>query len=189
MPISARPISAGSSCKVIRMTKDELAIELSRSVAAFNRYVDELPVDVFEWEPGGKWSAGQNLSHLVRSLQAIQLGFSVPLFLLKLIYGKSNRPSRSYEELHNKYKSNLAAGGRATGRFVPGKVSTASKASLLNSHLKLIARLQGRVTKLTEHEMEHYLLPHPLLGKLTMKEMLMFQVMHVYHHLGLLKDR
>jgi hypothetical protein len=171
------------------MTDDELAIELSRSVAAFNLYVDELPADVFELEPNGKWSAGQNLSHLVRAIQAIQLGFSVPLFLLKMFYGKSNRPSRSYEELRSKYKSKLAVGGRATGRFVPGKVSIAGKASLINRHLRLGARLQRRAAKLTEHQMEHYLLPHPLLGKLTMKEMLMFQVMHVYHHLELLKNR
>ena len=50
---------------------------------------------------------------------------------------------------------------------------------------KMIARLSSW----SESKLDTYLLPHPLLGKLTLREMLFFSVYHIEHHLKLLEGR
>jgi hypothetical protein len=38
------------------------------------------------------------------------------------------------------------------------------------------------INKWKAADMEIYLLPHPLLGKLTIREMLLFTIYHIEHH-------
>ncbi len=57
----------------------------------------------FENTSGGKWSAGQNLYHLILSIQPLQSAFSLPKFILSFLFGKANRQSKSYEALVEKY--------------------------------------------------------------------------------------
>ena len=40
-----------------------------------------------------------------------------------------------------------------------------------------------------EKQLDHFLLPHPLLGKITLREMLFFSAYHIQHHTKLLEDR
>ncbi|NBX80802.1 MAG: DinB family protein, partial [Flavobacteriales bacterium] len=39
----------------------------------------------------------------------------------------------------------------------------------------------------TEDDLDKYVLPHPLLGKLTLREMLCFTIYHVKHHVEIIK--
>jgi len=39
-----------------------------------------------------------------------------------------------------------------------------------------------------EDDLDRVMLPHPLLGKLTLREMLFFTIYHVEHHLGILRQ-
>ena len=50
---------------------------------------------------------------------------------------------------------------------------------------KLIAKIE----KQTESDLDKYILPHPLLGKVTLREMLYFTIHHNEHHLELLRNR
>ena len=79
-----------------------------------------------------------------------------------------------------KYLQKLENGGRATGRFIP-------KTESIEKGNKLKVDLKNEVVKLTEDEFDKYILPHPLLGKLTMREMLYFTIYHVGHHEELTK--
>jgi hypothetical protein len=109
-------------------------------------------------------------------------GLRVPKFMLRLIFGKSNRPSKSYDDLVLKYQITLQNGGKATARFIPKSVVWVQKE-------KLILRLQSHVETLiqnisayTEEDLDTLIAPHPLLGKLTLREMLYFTAYHVTHH-------
>ena len=64
----------------------------------------------FETSPNGKWSAGQNLDHLIRAINPLQLAYGLPKVALRILFGKTNRPSKTYDELVAKYKAKLAAG-------------------------------------------------------------------------------
>ncbi len=56
------------------------------------------------------------------------------------------------------------------------------KEQLTNSLLKIVKDLSKKIDKYSEVELDEYLLPHPLLGKLTVREMLFFTIHHVEQH-------
>ena len=142
-------------------------------------------VDAFH----GKWSVAQNLDHLNKSLSPVNLALRLPRFILTLLFGKPNRKPRSYEELVARYHQKLAAGGTASGRYIPSKITWEQKEKLVNTFRKETSRMKHGMHRLTEHQLDRYLLPHPLLGKLTVREMLFFSVYHIQHHITLLKER
>ncbi|MCA6379411.1 MAG: DinB family protein [Cytophagales bacterium] len=129
----------------------------------------------------GKWNAVQLLDHIVRSVSPVSLALSLPAFLLRLIFGTANRKSRSYEELVARYHDKLKAGGRASGRFVPPP-KTDSVEKLSTNLSKVVQALARRIDRFSETQLDRLILPHPLLGKLTLREMLYFTIYHVQHH-------
>ncbi|MCX8489735.1 MAG: DinB family protein [Cyclobacteriaceae bacterium] len=128
-----------------------------------------------------KWNAVQLLDHIVRSVSPVSTAFALPAFLLRLVFGTANRKSRSYEELVARYHDKLKAGGRASGRFVPPP-KTDSVEKLSATLTKIVQVLAKRIDRFTETQPNLLLLPHPLLGKLTLREMLYFTIYHVQHH-------
>jgi hypothetical protein len=170
-------------------TKPEIAAALEEKVNAFNNFVAPMNKEQFEATPEGKWSAGQNLDHLIRAIRPLQLAYSLPKFMLKMMFGKANRPSKSYEELVQKYKNKLAEGGRASGPFIPPVIVFEQKDLLIKKYDQHKQRLISKIERQSEEDLDQYILPHPLLRKLTLREMLFFTIHHNEHHLELLKAR
>lgn len=169
--------------------KQEIIRALDEKITAFNAFITGLDKPSFEATPNNKWSAGQNLDHLVKAIQPLQPAYSLPKFILRLLFGKANRPSRTYEEVVTKYKAKLAAGGRASGRFIPPVILFEQKESLIKKYTRQKEKLFRKIERQSEEALDQYILPHPLLGKLTLREMLLFTVYHNEHHLELLKNR
>jgi hypothetical protein len=169
--------------------KPQLIAALNKNVDAFNNFIASLNKEQFEAAPDGKWSAGQNLEHLIRSIKPLQPAYGLPKFMLRILFGKTNRPSRSYDELVAKYKAKLAAGGRAGGPFIPPAIFFEQRARLLKKYEEQKQKLIAKIEKQSEKDLDVYILPHPLLGKVTLREMLYFTIHHNEHHLELLKRR
>ena len=55
--------------------------------------------DLEQWEtgPSGKWTTGQHALHLLQSIVPLNKALSLPKFILKYKFGKSNRETRDYE--------------------------------------------------------------------------------------------
>ena len=164
------------------MTKSEIQQQLRENHTRFINSISALPDTDFLFSNQGKWTAGQQLEHIVKSVRPVNLAFSLPSFLLKIIFGKANRPSKSFDALVEKYQSKLAAGGKSSAPFIPKAVSVADKEKLAKRLHALIDSLAGRTGSLTEEQLDILILPHPLLGKLTFREMLYFTIYHVQHH-------
>ncbi len=162
------------------MQKEELARRLTSEYAAFAETVRRLPATQQQASAAGKWSAAQVADHLHRSLKPLVLAFRLPPFLLRLFFGKANRPSRGYEELVQKYQLKLAAGGRAGRGFVPPAQVDAGIA--LTRMTSSCAQLAARISAFSEAQLDQLILPHPLLGKLTLREMIYFTAYHACHH-------
>ena len=162
---------------------------LNERVDAFNNYIAPLTKEQFEATPNGKWSAGQNLDHLIRAIKPLQPAFGLPKFVLRIMFGKTNRPSKTYDELVAKYKTKLAAGGRASGPFIPPLIGFEKKDQLIKKYAAQKQKLIAKIEKQSEKDLDAYILPHPLLGKVTLREMLYFTIHHNEHHLMLLKNR
>lgn len=168
---------------------ERLQESLRRSVAAFNGLVEGLTAEDFERPHGRRWSAGQDLKHLVKTLRAVDLAFTLPLPLLRLLFGRPNRKGRPESELREKYRKALGKGFKAPWPYVPGKVGLASRHSLTARHARIAERLCRRVARLRDEQLDGYLLPHPAMGKCTLREMVVFSCLHTEHHTRLLKAK
>ncbi len=121
------------------MNKQQITTELSERHKTFSAYLQLLNEKDFTFSKDGKWTAGQQLDHIFRSVSPLVQAFMLPKFVPGLLFGKANRPSRSYDELVSKYKEKLSAGGVATGQFVPPAIAFDRKEKLckqVNSKVK-----------------------------------------------------
>lgn len=169
------------------MTKQEITKKLEENHLEFINYIVSLKDEEFLLSQNEKWTAGQQLEHIYLSVKPLNQLALLPTFVLKWIFGKANRPSKSYKELVAKYNSKLEQGGRASGRFVPKPVAIAQKAHLAKLLRETVRKLIYLVDGFSEQQLDTLILPHPLLGKLTLREMLYFTIHHVSHHLQMTK--
>jgi DinB superfamily len=169
------------------MNKPEIIAALNKHVDLFNQHIASLNKEQFESAPVGKWSAGQNLEHLYRSIKPLNQAYALPGFILKMMFGKTNRPSKTFDELAAKYKSKLAVGGRASGRFVPPVVLFSDKECLIKKYNHQKEKLIQKINSWSEEKLDLFILPHPLLGKITLREMLYFTTYHNTHHLEIVQ--
>src|SRR4051812_12256712 len=84
----------------------------------FIRYVSELDENAFNFSYENKWTAGQQLDHIYRSVTTLNWVMRMPNWFLRWYFPKANRPSRSFDELVLRYHQKLEKGGKAKGRFV-----------------------------------------------------------------------
>lgn len=152
---------------------------------------DSATPDFWVKKPDGKWSAGQHVIHLVQSTRPLLKALRMPNFLLKWRFGKSNRPSRSYEEVVKRYKEKLALSQGVVGPFSLNMPE--SDHSQAQSWLSQLSQLNDNINKITlrlkDRDMDTILLPHPLMGKMTLREILMWNAYHTLHHVEVLKEK
>lgn len=167
---------------------------LHESAAVFRQMTDycvAVPGDLFFMMPGEKWSIAQNLAHLIISTKTTIAAYGLPKFLVRLIGGKPNRASRSYDELVEKYRAKLAAGGKAQGRYVPKKIHPShTREQMISKWLKVTEDYLEAIRKnWTTEQFDQYIVKHPLLGKITLRELCYFTIYHTRHHLEIIKSR
>jgi DinB superfamily len=164
------------------MQKIEIKDQLTAKHREFIAYLQSLTPTQQLYAANDKWSAAQQAAHIYQSVRPLAIGLRLPKFVVKLIWGKANRPSKTYTELVDKYTSKLQMGGRATAPFVPKAISTEQLPILYKKINKSVERFVKNITNYTETDLDNYILPHPLLGKVTLREMLYFTIYHVQHH-------
>jgi len=169
------------------MNQQEIIKHLEQNHQEFIYYITSLSSEQFIFRKGEKWSAGQHLEHICRAVNPLNLAFSLPNFVLKILFGSANRPSKSYEELVKKYQDKLQNGATATGRFVPPTIKAEQKERLCKTLLQIVTTLNKKIKNYSEKELDLLILPHPLLGKVTIREMLYFTIYHVEHHIAICK--
>jgi hypothetical protein len=155
----------------------------------FNNLVSELTPEAFEASHTGKWTAGQDLKHLIKSMKLTNFVYTLPLFMLKALFGKPNRKSRTEAELRERYRKALVKGVKAPRMLKPGKVSHAQRNMLLKKHQVETERLCSRLERLGEDVLESCLVKHPAIGKVNLREMAFLTRLHTEHHTRLLKAK
>ena len=163
------------------MNKRAIKKELIETHKSFTDYISSLSEDKFaERINSVKWSAGQQLQHIFLSVRPVNLALLLPKFILRL-FGKPKQ-NRSYEEIIKTYQNSLKNGGKAGALYIPKRVSSDQKQKLIIDLTNLIMSLNQKIDKLDEEDLDNYILPHPLIGKTTIREMLYFTIYHVQHH-------
>ena len=173
------------------LSKEEIIRQLEAVAQQFSAFCNNINDEVFFKQPQYKWSVAQDVKHLITSADTTRLAFSLPKFIVRLYTGKPNRPSRTYEELVGKYKLKLEQGGRASGRYIPILISPkVTKKTLLNTYEMVMSRLITSINiNWYDPQLDKYLAPHPLLGKITLRELCYFTIHHTVHHLNSIQQR
>ncbi len=167
------------------MTKKDIIERMEVNHASFISFFAGMNSEDFMYAPEEKWSAGQQLDHIRRALKPLRLLLGLPKWAVRILVKKANRPSRTYEELIEKYTRKLKEGGRASGRFIPLEVKFSEKNNLLKKVEKEVLAINRSLVNYQESELDHLVLPHPLLGYITLREMMYFTIYHVQHHQNL----
>ena len=166
--------------------RDEIVAELERVHARGVAFWNALSTRVFFAPIGTAWSPADNVRHLTKSIAAVSAGLRVPRTLVALLFGRPPAASRTFEGVRDDYRRVLAAGGTA-GRFAPtpsrhGATPDVDRARIMTAHRAAIGELRARVTRWSDADLDRHRFPHPLLGKLTVREMLLFTLYHNQHH-------
>lgn len=169
-------------------SKAEIQRTLGESTEAVAAWIEAQGRERFLWAPEGRWTLGQHLEHLVRSVKPLNLGLRLPKVLVGAFVGRSKRPSRAYADIVTKYEGVLDDGGKAGGKFVPPEVTLERREKLLAQHRAECARLVALLHGWSEADLDYYAAPHPLLGMLTLRELLFFTIHHHDHHLHTLQS-
>ncbi len=167
------------------MTKTEIITATENIFNQFSATCSNINEGLLFKRPDDKWSAAEHMQHLVISINTTTLAYSLPKFLVRWVGGKPNRPSRTYNELKEKYYKKLAEGGRAGGRFVPKPIGiNYGKQKLIDNWQKATVKFITALTKKRkEADLDNYLAKHPLLGRITLRELCYFTIFHTEHHL------
>ncbi|MBK9730791.1 MAG: DinB family protein [Chitinophagaceae bacterium] len=169
------------------MNKEVIIRQLKVNHQSFVDQIVSLNETAFNFSKEGKWNAGQTLDHLARAVSTLRLAMLLPKQVFALLYGKANRPSKDYEGLVAKYQQKLAAGGKAHGRYLPVNIPFNKRKKNADALQKSVITICRRLNGYSETALDTYILPHPLLGKITMREMMYFTIYHAQHHLQIVK--
>jgi len=164
------------------MNREEIIAGLDEKHREFAALISGLSDADYLYAPEGKWTAAQQMEHIYLSVSPLTMLRLLPRFVLKRKFGTANRPSRSYDEVVARYKRKLEEGGVASERFKPRPVTLAEKATVEKNMLRAVQKLNRALRRYSEAHLDRYILPHPLLGKLTLREMMYFTIYHVQHH-------
>jgi uncharacterized damage-inducible protein DinB len=168
-------------------TKSELIAALRDSNQRVANWFTDIPEKDFFTRQSDVWSASDNLDHLIKSHNPLAKALKLPKFTLQAVFGKPQKASTSYEELCQLYRDEIAKGAQASGRYLASQENAEAtaekkKKELIDQFSKVSADLISTAEKWAEEELDQYLLPHPILGKLTIREMLFFTLYHNLRH-------
>ncbi|MGQ0767111.1 MAG: DinB family protein [Gemmatimonadota bacterium] len=170
----------------------DIAAGLRQLCSASEIYWNSMSAEEFASTANGGWSPAENVRHCTRVVRAVSTGMSVPRLLLRLRFGRAKQVSRSYEAIVSLYRERLRRGGQA-GKYAPSKSDhgdpTEHRREVLSRHREAVEKLARQILDWRRTDVDSIRLPHPLLGKLTVREMLLFVLYHNLHHVYVVARR
>ncbi len=164
------------------MKKQEIIDLLTKNYSSFVTYINELTAEEFTFAYQEKWSAGQQLAHIVLCVKPLIKVYGMDKAMIAQNFGLSNRQSVTDNALLNSYNEKLNGVYKTADRYIPEPVLLNQRQDLTESLTKLIQNLCVSIENFTEEELDTLSIPHPLLGNLTLREMLYNAIHHVEHH-------
>ncbi len=156
-------------------------------------YLDTFSTEAFFADQGAHWSPAGHMRHLAKSVRPVARAMAMPKLALRLRFGSSRTGSRTFEDIRAIYHDALAGGGQAgpygpsskTPDLEPGPWREQIMRHWAHSGDSLLAQLD----RWRDRDLDRLRLPHPLLGKLTVREMLLFTLYHNAHHARRIAER
>lgn len=172
------------------MDKEAIVSVLEEKHQQLFNWIKDQPEGFFTNGPYDKWTAGQHIVHLVDSIKKVNNALNYPKFLLRYKFGKANREVRSYNEIVKRYQDKLLK-NKEKAKMFNINVKTPSEKNLfqLVSTLKIQnKKLQYKTQHFKNKDLDTLILPHPLMGKMPIREIIMWTAYHTEHHTNILKE-
>jgi hypothetical protein len=173
-----------------RFSLEKIISKSEQAFKDFSETCEQVPPEFFFKQPDGKWSIAQHVQHVIISTKTSTAAFALPKFIVRLVGGRARRASLDYDALVKIYIGKLAQGGKASGRYIPKKINTGtSKEKLIHNWEQATATyLHALKANLKKDQLDLYQVPHPLLGKITLRELGYFTIYHTTHHQQAIKN-
>ena len=168
-------------------TKAEILSALEANAETLAGYFSSLPAGVFFAGDSDHWSPAHHLVHLTQTSAAVERG----LRSVALPAHAAGR-SRSYAEVRDLAASSLGATPKdvllTMGRRVEIDSGT-DPSAIVNAFVAAGTTHRDAIAAWSEDAMERSAMTHPLIGPLSVREMLLFVVVHERHHLRNVQTR
>jgi len=173
------------------MTKQEVIDTIKDKHQTLYDWLDGHPEQDWIKGPNGKWNTGEHIVHLIQSGQILNKALSLPKFYMKYKWGTNNRNNRTYPQVCKKYQDKLAANPGVVAKISQNMptMAVADKSSYISKLDKEKLRLIHKFQKWKDKDLDTYLLPHPLMGRMTIREIVMWTAYHTEHHYKILKEK
>ncbi|WP_033960543.1 DinB family protein [Psychroserpens jangbogonensis] len=173
------------------MDKDSIADLIEDKNKALVTWISKQEDDKWLEGPKGKWTTGQHALHLLQSFKLLNNALSMPKFLLRYKYGKSNREVRDYQTVVNRYQERLKnAEGGTFGPSRNMKTPLLTEKQFILDRLQVESKkLQYKARKISDKNLDTLILPHPLMGKMPIREIIMWTAHHIEHHTNTLEEK
>jgi hypothetical protein len=117
----------------------------------------------------------------------------LPGIVPRLLFGVGMSPSRSFAQIQSIYQEALSNGAQA-GNYAPRRLEYPEYPKGVRQKIMLEwNRVWGQLIRAThgwdDRSLDRLRLPHPLIGKLSMREMLYFTLYHHRHHWEIVAGR
>lgn len=129
-----------------------------------------------------KWSIAEIIGHLILSTKAVTKGLSTPKPMLASAFGKMTREEWTNNELTDAYHNALSNGLQAPSAFIYKNANTKGKEQMLSAFNRELDLLLDALDRWNEYELSEYVLPHPAIGNMSLREMILFTEFHTRHH-------
>lgn len=159
------------------MIRDELLSALTGIRDEVGRHLRTRTPDAFAQGNAERWSPAHVADHLIRSNTPVVRGLGAR----DRLPARLPQPSRSYADLQTVYRAALASGARASGRFLPEPAG--NQAALVTQYEATLSALILALDGWSEADLDAFSMLHPVLGELSVREMLQFTLLHNQHHL------
>ena len=139
-----------------------------------------------EYNVEGKWNWEEQVVHLTKSIKPLSFGLKLPVMIFRWKFGRPNRPVRTFDEVVERYLAKLPNLVGANPDYAPKKEAPVAKDVAMSLYKKESEKLYKAIETWDEWQLDNFLVPHPLLGKVMVREMLYFTIYHTQHHLMIL---
>jgi hypothetical protein len=163
--------------------------EILSCLAILQKEVDhffhKVPPNLFFSHSLGGWSVGENFSHLTFTTNMLALGFKIPKIFFRILYGKPLEES-TFLECKSTFFDKLKIPQDA-GIYAPAIENSPRDPShkiiiLIREWNNACINLVSSLEMITETELSDYRIQHPLMGRVSFREICFLHILHILHH-------
>jgi hypothetical protein len=167
-------------------TRTEIVNALQALAGEGLNFWTDIDPDRFVTRFGEAWSPADNVRHLIKSTTPVAKALNLRGPALATKFGPGRGESLSFQGLRDKYQSVLA-GGADAGKYAPEEQEppadhAAWQREIVAECRDAVLALANAAEQWDDGDLDKYQIPHPLLGNLTVREMLFFTLYHHGHH-------